>query len=272
MVKKRIVEAITATDPKTKRWKSLFSAAKIAYESGELRQAESLLARARELARELKDSAFAINASEIGAGAVILAKRDVREAAARLQKSINNLRGSSDNNLKELLGIALRFHAQALVDSGDERTAEKELKESAEILGDLGTDACVQLAYTLCDLCGLYVKTNRISEAEQFITSAIEILFAVLGPDSPQYVHADLIYAVCREQEDRDGAVSEGIRQMQFMYGEQHPYVARMLERYMVALDQKGDTTRLEEAKNKFSVGSKLLIGNSKFSIESLFK
>jgi hypothetical protein len=259
MVKKKIIESVTATDSKSRRWKSLFTAGKIAYENGEWRQAESLLARARELARELPESSFAVPASEIGVAVVALARRQAQDAASRLQKCVSELRNHSKSSHKELLAVALRFHAQALVDVGDERNAEKELQESASILSELGVDAGVQLAYTLCDLCGVYLMQGRISDAEDLITSAMEILFAVLGPESAEYARADMIYAVCREPEEQLSKTSEGIERLEYVFGDRHPNVSRVLGRYLKVLAERGEATKLDEAKERFLVGGNAL-------------
>jgi|LakMenEpi03Aug12_release.lakeMendotaPanAssembly.Ray.scaffolds.fasta_scaffold518772_1 tetratricopeptide (TPR) repeat protein len=252
MIKTRVTEVLTDTDPKTRRWKSLFAAGRMAYEAGELRQAASLLARARELANELKQHTFATNASDVGLSAILLAEGKSREAANKLQKTISHLRGSSENEMKELLGVAMRFHAEALLDMGDPREAEKELKESISILQELGIESCVQLAYTLCDLCGLYLEQDRISEAEHFITSAMQILFAVLGPESAEYSRADMIYAVCQQKEEPLEMAHDGIQRMQYMYGTRHPNVSRALNRFCKVLKDRGDTVRLAKAEERF--------------------
>lgn len=252
MIKSRVNDSITYTDAKSRRWKSLFEAGRMAYESGELRQAASLLARARELANELKQHSFAANASDIGLAAIALAEGKHRDVANRLQKIIANLRGNSEDDHKELLAIALRFHAEALVELGDPREAEKELKEAIEILQGLGIEGCVQLSYTLCDLCGLYLVHGRVSEAEQYITTAMQILFAVLGPDSAEYSRADMIYAVCQQQEAQMEMVHDGIQRMQYMFGSKHPNVARALNRYCKVLKERGDTERLAKAEERF--------------------
>jgi tetratricopeptide (TPR) repeat protein len=254
MSKTKITEAVTSSDPKTKRWKSLFAAARMAYETGELRQAETLLARAMELAHELPEKDFAENTTEIGSAAVLLAEKRSKEADNRLKQCISKLEAYSDNAHKELLAVALRFHAQALIDLNDERDAESELKRSADILRALGYDAKVQLAYTLSDLCGLYLTQSRFSEAQLQITHAMKIAGDTLGPDSPHYVRADMIYATAMPmmEESRLEAASDAIARMRYFYGAHHPNITRAVERYLKVLEMRGDTARLEEAKETF--------------------
>lgn len=257
MIKKKITESITETDPKSRRWKSLFAAGRMAYETGEFRQAASLLARSRELANELKQHSFAANASDIGLAAIALAEGKPRDAASKLQKIIDKLRGNTDNEHKELLATALRFHAEAILETGDAREAENELKESIVILQELGAPACVQLAYTLCDLCGLYLTQNRISEAEEYITTAMKLLFVVLGPESPEFSRADMIYAVCQMKEEPLEMVSDGIDHMEYMFGDKHPNVKRAINRYRKVLKERGDERRLAKVEEHFRVKSK---------------
>ncbi|MFN8554389.1 MAG: hypothetical protein U0103_23170 [Candidatus Obscuribacterales bacterium] len=256
MVKKKITEAVKSDDAKSKRWRSLFAAGRMAYETGELRQAESLLARAMELAKDIPERTFAVNATEIGTAAILLAQKRTKEAESRLRKSITTLEGESGSTLEELLAVALRFHAQALVDFGDERTAEGELKRSATILGKLGSDAAVQMAYTLCDLCGLYLVQGRISEAEKNILDAMQILCSVLGPEAPEYIRADMIYKLClpMQSDTMLDTAADGIMQMEYFHVSKHPNIARALGRYMKVLSDRGDATRLEEAKQRFGL------------------
>lgn len=258
MVRKKITEVVSSDDPKSRRWKSLFAAGRMAYETGKLREAETLLARAMELAKEIPQKAFAINATAIGTAAILLAEKRSVEAESRLRKSIAGLENSSESELKELLAVALRFHAQALLDAGDEREAERELKRSAAILADLGADASVQMAYTLCDLSGLYLVLGRISEATENIFDALQILSVVLGTDSPEYTRANMIYKLCLPMDSSAmlDAAGDGIMQMEYFYDYKHPNIARALSRYLKVLTERGDTVRLEEAKQRFQLAS----------------
>ena len=256
MVKKKLTEVVTSEDAKSKRWKSLFAAGRMAYETGELRQAETLLARAMELAKDIPQKTFAINATAIGTAAILLAEKRSVEAESRLRKSIAGLEGASERELKELQAVALRFHAQALLDAGDEREAERELKRSLNILGELGADASVQMAYTLCDLSGLYIVLGRISEAGQNIFDALQILSVVVGTDSPEYTRANMIYKLCLPTDSNTmlDTAGDGIMQMEYFYGDKHPNIARALSRYLKILTERGDTARIEEAKQRFRI------------------
>ena len=252
----RIKEAVTSNDPDTRRWKSTLAASRMAYEAGELHQAETLLARAMELARDLPERSFAVPATEIGSAAVLLAMHQSRDATARLQKIIAALEVLPDNMHRELLAVALRFFAQALADTHDEHTAETVLEKSESILREIGSNARVQLAYTLCDLSSLYLLDGRISEAEKHISEAVTIAGSVLGPEAPEYTRADMIYKLCMpmQADERLEMASDGIRRMQYVFGEKHPQIARALDTYFKLLYQRGDTARIEEAKKQFGV------------------
>ncbi|MBX9689366.1 MAG: hypothetical protein K2X27_21835 [Candidatus Obscuribacterales bacterium] len=256
MVKKRVIDAIASDDPKTKRWRMLFSSARMAYESGELRQAETLLARAYELAKELPESSFALQATEIGSAAVLLAEKRSKEAMKRLDRCISKLSSYSDPKHSELTGVAIRFRAQALLDLGDEREAENELKRSAALLADLGIDAAVQLAYSLSDLCALYLMQGRHSEAEPKITKVMTILSAALGPQDAEYTRADMIYQLClpMQPETRLEAASDGVRRMEYSFGNKHPNISRALDRYIKVLSEKGSHEKLEEVLKNFGL------------------
>ncbi len=256
MVKKKITEGVTANDSKSKRWRAMFSVARMAYESGEFRQAESLLARALELAKQLPEHSFAEQTTQIATAAVYLAEDRLKEAEGRLEKSISELRTCPESTHKELLAVALRFHAQSLANRGDDRDAEKELLESANILKDLGSDGFVQWAYTLCDLCGLYVSQGRLSEAEHNIVEAMRILGVVFGTECPEYVRADMIYTVSMPMQDdtRMEAAGDGIVKMEYMYGAKHPNIKRAFDRYAKVLNERGESTRLHNLRERFCI------------------
>ncbi len=254
MAKKRIIDAVSGTDAKTKRWKTTLSAARMAYETGEFQQARNLLARAHELALEMPESGFALNATDVGQAAVLIASGRSPEASKLLERTISSLQASGDRMDRELLAVALRFFAQSLADAGDIRGAEKELQKSIELLTALGPEAAVQLAYSLSDLCGLYLVQGRHSEAEVHIIKAMKIASVELGPESAEYVRADMIYQACAPMSSDEHAevASDGIRKMQYAFGGKHPNIARALDRYFKVLNERGDTAKLEEAKQKF--------------------
>lgn len=230
----------------------------MAYDTGEFRQAESLLARAHEMARELPEHTFAENSADIGRGAVLLATSRVKEAEECLRKVASRLEGHPGDELRELQAVALRFLAQAYSDGGDAKAAEEELKKSVAILRELGPDAGVQLAYSLCDVCGLLLAQGQYAEAELKITEAMSILGKVLGTDAPEYVRADMIFTACMPMNDAShlDSAGDGIEKMRYFYGAKHPNINRALHRYFKVLEEKGDKTKLEEAKVKFGVSA----------------
>jgi tetratricopeptide (TPR) repeat protein len=253
---KKITDSVKSTDEKTRRWKSTFAAARMAYETGEFRQAESLLARAREMAEHLQEHGFALNAVEVGIGAVQLAEGRSSEALAYLQRTVAGLEGSVGNEHKELLAVALRFYAQALIETNDERGGERELQRSITILRGLGEDFLVQLSYSLADLSELYLVTGRHKEAEIYITEAMKIVGRALEPGSPEYTRVDMIYKISRPmpEEERALLVMDGIRRIEYLCGAKHPNVARALKEYFKVLTEQGNQAKLEEAKKMFGV------------------
>ncbi len=257
MAKKRVTDAVSGTDAKTKRWKTTLSAARMAYETGEFQQARNLLARAHELALEMPEGGFAVNATAVGTAAVLIASGKSPEAGKQLERVISSLQAGGDRMDRELLAVALRFYAQSLADAGDVRGAEKELQKSIEILVALGAESSVQLAYSLSDLCGLYLLEGRHSEAEVHIIKAMKIASAELGPESPEYVRADMIHQACAPMgsaEEHTDVASDGIRKMQYAFGGKHPNISRALDRYFKVLSERGDAEKLEEARQKFGV------------------
>ncbi|MCC7527752.1 MAG: tetratricopeptide repeat protein [Candidatus Melainabacteria bacterium] len=256
MAKKKITEGVTSNDPKSKRWRSLFAAARMAYGVREFRQAESLLARALELASEIPEKTFAINTTEIGTAAVMIVEKRTKEGIGRLEKCISNLSNYGDSLHKELLAVALRFHAQALIDQGKERDAENELKKSLEVLKNLGSEARVQYAYTLCDLGSLYLKQGRHSEAGIHVLKGLQIVCEELGTESAEYTRADMIYQLClpMSEETRMEIASDSVERMQYAFGYNHPNIERALRRYLQVLEERGDKAKIEETQKRFGV------------------
>lgn len=251
MAKKRITEAVTSPDAVTTRWRMMFSAARMAYETAEFHQAESLMMRAAEVAQQLPEKSFAVPATEIGCCAVLLATRRTKEAAKRLEHAKSTLEAH-----QELLAVAMRFHAQALLDRNEMPEAERELQQSIEILKKIGADASVQLAYSLSDLCGLYLTQGRHTDAETSILGAMKILSGIMGTDNADYVRADMIYQLCLplQPETRILATSDNLEKMEYAFGEKHPNITRAVNRYMAHLEERGETAKLQEAKERFGV------------------
>jgi tetratricopeptide (TPR) repeat protein len=227
----------------------------MAYEAADFKQALRLLSRCLELAQELPEKSFAIPACEIGLAAVMLAEGKANDAETRLSRCIAQQEGASTFAERELLGVALRFHAQSLIDKGDVREAEKVLLRSISTFEQLGSDCAAQLAYSLCDLSGLYLAQARIPEAEKHITRAMAIFSKDFSTNNPEYVRADMIYNVVRPMDDasRIDSASDAIQRMQYSYGRKHPHVVRAVKRYLHVLEQRGDKHRLEETQKRFA-------------------
>src|SRR5579883_2734082 len=148
----KLTDAMVSDDHDTKVWKSRFSTAKAAYDAADLKTCETLLFRLLEQAKSLKENVFAVNTSKVGLGVVYLASNKVDAAEKQLQEVIHALMSSGDTTLEELRAVALRFHARALVQKGDESGAEKELRDAIEVFEKIGPHGVVQLAYALSDL------------------------------------------------------------------------------------------------------------------------
>jgi tetratricopeptide (TPR) repeat protein len=230
----------------------------MAYEEGNLKEAERLLLRISESAEQLKEHVFAVNTTRVGLAAVQIGQGRLAEAKANIQRAISALEGAANPAEQELYGVTLRFSAQLLADSGEERDAENELKKSIKVLEHIGEDASVQLAYSLSDLAGLYATEGRFSEATQQIVRAMRLLMETVGVDDKEAKRAALIYNLCRagETDLLDVAEASGI-QLQYQFGANHPTMVRALKRYVTALKARGETARLEEAKRTFNAFDK---------------
>jgi len=258
MVKRRLVEAISGDDSNTKLWRMRFASARMSYESGKLQEAERMLHRLMEPAEQLKEHKFAHNMVMVGLAAVYISQGRYKEARSNLEKSMRALEGAASPLEQELYAVALRFHADALIEKKDFRAAEQELKKAISILEGLGIDAAVQLAYALSDLGGLYVIQGRGSEAAQFVPESMQILAATLGEENAEYIRADMIGQLCTTSDGEmlDSREIMGIK-LQYQFGANHPQMLKVLRRYVEALKGKGDTARLEEAKKHFAAFDK---------------
>ncbi len=261
MTMHKLTDAIASTDSDTKFWKSRFAAAKGAYEIGEFRQCESLLYRALEQAKNLKESIFAINTCHVGLGAVYIATGKIDQARDQLQTAINALSGSGDPALRELTAVALRFSAEVLIESGDQKGAEEQLETAKGILLQLGTECSVPLAYTLSDLAALYVTQGKLKEAKELIFSAMDLLESCLGSQHPDYIRANLIYNICSSKNEDEvlNEVEDGIFRMQYQVGRQHPSISRAMRDYLRKRQERGEHEKIAELKDRFDIHVKAL-------------
>ena len=202
----------------------------------------------------MKDHVFAVNATLIGLGAVQLAERRFAEARANLDKALSALGSACDPAERELYAVALRFHADLLSDQNNTVDAERELKAAIAILESLGAEAAVQLAYTLSDLGGLYISLGRFSEASAFIPRALRLLASTVGSDNSEYARANMIYDLCISKGEHlmENAQIAGIK-LQYKFGAKHPSMLRAARRYVAALEARGETAELEEAREIFA-------------------
>jgi tetratricopeptide (TPR) repeat protein len=257
MTNRRLTDAVTATDNNSRLWKTRIATARMAYEQGELHEAANQLTRAMELAKQMKERTYAINTTMIGLGAVRIALGQLKEAERHLKDAMSALQSFVDDDMSKLYAIALRFHADLLSEKGDEKSAERELQNSASILENLGADGVVQLAYTLCDLGSLYLRqSGQHAEAEQYILAAMDLILATLGPEDPEFARADIIYHLCHSTNDQAEMLDlaeAGMTKLQYLLGAKHPHMMRAARRYATALKDRGDSVRFEEAKRRFA-------------------
>lgn len=260
MVKKRITEALASQDTQTKQWRMRFACARMAYEEGNLREAENLLLRLQEPAEHLHEHAFAVNTVRVGLAAVQISEGRMEEARTNLHRTISALEGSTDPALQEVYGVALRFFAQLLIDLNEQDQAERELQKSISTFQDIGPDGAVQLAYSMSDLAGLYVMQGRLEEANQLITGAMQLLALTVGSEDKEYARADILHSLCQANDEDLLEIAEacGIK-LQYQFGAQHPTMIRALNRYVKALKERGDVARLENAKQTFAGFGKVL-------------
>ena len=261
MTQHKLTDAIASSDPETRMWKSRFAAAKGAYGIGDFRQCESLLFRAMEQAKTLKERTFASNTCHAGLGALYVATGKLDQAREQLSHVINALSGSGEPALRELYAVALRFHSEIFSQTGDYPAAENQLQTAIQVLEDLGGEGAVQLAYTLSDLATLYVMQGSLKEAKELIFSALDILEGVLGPENPEYIRANMIYHICetKNDEERLAQVEDSIFRMQYQRGQKHPNITRALRWYLKKRQERGETEKVAEAKDRFSLHTKAL-------------
>ncbi len=228
---------------------------------GEYRQCESLLYRAMEQAKNLKDSTFATNTCHVGLGAVYIATGKIDQAREQLQTAISALSGSGDSALQELSALARRFYAEVLTEAGDQAGAEDQLQTAISTLEQLGVECAVPLAYTLSDLATLYITQGKLKDAKDLIFSALDLLERALGPENPEYIRAYLIYNICdsKDEEEMLSQVEDGILSMQYQFGQKHPSITRALRWYMKKRQERGETEKIAELKERFDIHVKTL-------------
>ena len=69
----------------------------------------------------------------------------------------------------------------------------------------------------------------------------MHILGKVLGPEAPEYIRADMIYAmyVPMTPETRLEVAEDDIEKMEYFYGAKHPDVTRALNKYFKVLSDR---------------------------------
>lgn len=254
MFHKHLVDAMTSTDPNTNLWKTRFMAAKEAYNEGKLIECKHLLSKLTDEGSKLPDKTFAVNTSQMGLAAVLLAEGKAAEAAGTLKKIANSLASQSDPALKELYGVALRFEAVAANDQGDFDQAEDLLLESVKVLEDIGNQAAVQLCYTLSDLALLYLSQDDLAEAAKIVTAMSDLADIVFAPDSADYALVHFIYNISQSKNDDEyfSAIEDSITRMSYLRGAKHPQIVWAIKAYLKKLHERNLPEAIKEAEIKF--------------------
>lgn len=258
MARKRVVDARTSTDEKFQHWKTRFKSAAIVYEQGDLKEARTLMFRAKMEADTLKpqDRDFAIPACQLGIAIVSMAQGDLKEANEYFDKGTSRVTAGADDAATELYAVGLRFRAHWHMLQDDLKEAENCLRESIKLLEDLGEDSAVQLAYSLCDLCCVLLRTEQFDEATTLIKPAMEILLATVGLEDPAIDWAKMIYQTSLTKGDEEllaEVFDRSATQYQYKVGARHPNLVRALNTYATTLKKRGLTDKLESIKEKFA-------------------
>ncbi|HEY9733457.1 MAG TPA: hypothetical protein V6C89_16175 [Drouetiella sp.] len=253
---KKLIDAVSSHDSATRLWKARMFAAKSAYDLGDFRQCESLLHRELEAAETLSDRVFATNTCRLGLAAVYIATGHLDRAKSNLDVARLELSGRPEPILQELHAVTLRFCGEICVKNGELQRAEDELRESVEILTDLGESCSVQCAYALSDLALLLVLTDRLSEAKELLSEAMEILEATLGADSTSYAEVSLLFNVCnaKDEESMIERAEDGLVKLEYKLGARHPHFVRAVRYYLDNRIKHGDTDSVEKILKRLNV------------------
>ena len=256
MVHKRVVDALETADPKFKHWRTRFKTAAGAFKQGELTETRALMFRALAEAEGLQDKGFAVPASNLGIAIINLQQGNLKESKEYFDKGLSAVKTQPDHASAELYAAGLRFRAMLHEREGDLVEAENCLRESVAVLQKLSEESAVQLAYSLCDLSFILVRTEQIEEAALLIRSAMEILLATVGSEDPTFDWAKVIFQVCHIGKDEELLMETfelSATKWQYKVGAKHPNLIRALNVYAAALKKRGNTERLNELKENFS-------------------
>ncbi|MGD9683913.1 MAG: tetratricopeptide repeat protein [Candidatus Obscuribacterales bacterium] len=255
MVSKRAVHSRESADKDFIKWRSRFQVATSAFEMGELKEARTLLFRLLEVAKTLDDNDFAIPASQLGIAIVSMEQGKLEESREYFDQGLSALSSSSDPACQELYAAGLRFFAIWHEKQDRLEEAERILRDSIERLKRLGNETAVQLAYSICDLCFVLIRQERMDEAEKLIESALDILKVTVGKDDPKYDWAKMLYKACLQQEEelKADAIEFLTQQLQWKAGPNHPNLVRAVTAYEAALHKRGMVERIETARERFT-------------------
>ncbi len=258
MARKRVVDAHASTDEKFRHWKTRFKSAALVYEQGDFKEARTLMFRAKMEAESLNpsDRDFALPTCHLGIAILSMAQGDLNEANEYFDKGLNRAATGADDSATELYAVGLRFRAHWHMLQDDNAEAEKCLRESVKILEELGEDSAVQLAYSLCDLCCVLLRTDQIDEATSLIKPAMEILLASVGPEDAAMDWAKMIYQTCLSKGNEEllaEVFDRSAMQYQYKVGARHPNLVRALNTYATTLKKRGLIEKLEGIKEKFA-------------------
>jgi hypothetical protein len=82
----------------------------------------------------------------------------------------------------------------------------------------------------------------------------MDILENTVGKESPEYLRANMIYCLCQPQGDEDplNQMEDDIVQMEYQRGQEHPSIVRAIRWYLKKRQERGETDKFIEAKERF--------------------
>jgi tetratricopeptide (TPR) repeat protein len=254
-IDKRLIDAVNLDDPQAKRWKSDISVARMAYADGKLKDAERIMYRALEVAKQLKERSFAVGTCHLGLAVVCTNTDRNQEAKKHFEAALKEAKGT-DVPSQELRGVTLHYYGLLAWDENNLGEARRMLEESMEILRDAGSPAAYFLALTLCDLSALTMEEGDFAGAQPLIKSAIEILSVVENIESSDYVKACTLFEANAAKVDEAEFLElwlSGATKVQYQLGSTHPELVRSLNRFAKMAQKLSKQDLLDEARQRFT-------------------
>jgi len=255
MASQRVVDILESTDKDFVNWKMRFKIAATAYEQGKFKDARDLMFRALYQAETLKDSSFAVPASTLAIAILNMEQNKMEESKSFFDKGLRAATAQPNQAGQTLYAAGLRYLAIWYERKGELDEAEKNLHESVRVL-EAVPNSDVQLAFSLSDLAFNLVRKGNIEQARKTVKKALKLLTNAGGQEQPHYDFAKMIFEVCLNQNDERSLIEAfdlSASKLQYKMGAKYPNLVRALNAYAEALQKRGLTDDLDEAKEKFS-------------------